>query len=216
MKKKLTYRDQLLELSRIYNVREIQEYIKSKKNLTTGQLELILRKNKIIIPKDFKTSFFKENISKPLSKVSRKIDDIKDDTSKTVTRYSRKITYFKEDSSRTITGFFYNLWKRVGNAGLGFLNVIPKLGQTYYSFFSNFFTNLFHGIYNQQVNKGKVGKVILSFFVVAGVITIVVSGVTTFKNIEKSGDTLIVKKEIEKTEKKPEVKNLKLKRRKRK
>ena len=62
MKKKLTYRDQLLELSRIYNVREIQEYIKSKKNLTTGQLELILRKNKIIIPKDFKTSFFKENI----------------------------------------------------------------------------------------------------------------------------------------------------------
>ena len=31
MKKKLTYRDQLLELSRIYNVREIQEYIKSKK-----------------------------------------------------------------------------------------------------------------------------------------------------------------------------------------
>jgi len=37
MKKKLTYRDQLLELSRIYNVREIQEYIKSKKNLTTGQ-----------------------------------------------------------------------------------------------------------------------------------------------------------------------------------
>ena len=86
------------------------------------------------------------------------------------------------------------MWKRVGDAGLGFLNVIPKLGQTYYSFFSNFFTNLFHGIYNQQVNKGKVGKVILSFFVVAGVITIVVSGVTTFKNIEKSGDTLIVKK----------------------
>ena len=70
-----------------------------------------------------------------------KIDDIKDDTSKTVTRYSRKITYFKEDSSRTITGFFYNLWKRVGNAGLGFLNVIPKLGQTYYSFFSNFYVN---------------------------------------------------------------------------
>ena len=216
MKKKLTYRDQLLELSRIYNVREIQEYIKSKKNLTTGQLELILRKNKIIIPKDFKTSFFKENISKPLSKVSRKIDDIKDDTSKTVTRYSRKITYFKEDSSRTITGFFYNLWKRVGNAGLGFLNVIPKLGQTYYSFFSNFFTNLFHGIYNQQVNKGKVGKAILSFFVVAGVITIVVSGVTTFKNIEKSGDTLIVKKEIEKKEKKPEVKKPQVKKEKKK
>ena len=44
MKKKLTYRDQLLELSRIYNVREIQEYIKSKKNLTTGQLRINFKK----------------------------------------------------------------------------------------------------------------------------------------------------------------------------
>ena len=43
MKKKLTYRDKLLELSRIYNVKEIHDYIKSKKNLTSGQLELILR-----------------------------------------------------------------------------------------------------------------------------------------------------------------------------
>ena len=46
MKKKLTYRDKLLELARIYSVREVQDYIKSKKNLTSGQLELILRKNK--------------------------------------------------------------------------------------------------------------------------------------------------------------------------
>ena len=53
MKKNLTYRDKLLELAQIYGVREIQEYIKRRKNLTTGQLELILRKNKIIIPNDF-------------------------------------------------------------------------------------------------------------------------------------------------------------------
>ena len=38
--------------------------IKNRKNLTTGQIELILKKNKIIIPKDFKTSFFKENFCK--------------------------------------------------------------------------------------------------------------------------------------------------------
>ena len=42
---------------------KIQEYILKKKNLTSGQLELILKKNKIVIPKDFKTNFFKENIS---------------------------------------------------------------------------------------------------------------------------------------------------------
>ena len=70
MKKKLSYRDKLLELAYIYNVKEIQEYVKRKKNLTTGQIELILKKNKIIIPKDFKSSFFRENFSKPISKLN--------------------------------------------------------------------------------------------------------------------------------------------------
>ena len=51
MKKKLSYRDKLLELAYIYNVKEIQEYTKRRKNLTTGQIELILKKNKIIIEK---------------------------------------------------------------------------------------------------------------------------------------------------------------------
>ena len=44
MKKKLSYRDKLLELAYIYNVKEIQEYTKRRKNLTTGQIELILKK----------------------------------------------------------------------------------------------------------------------------------------------------------------------------
>ena len=42
MKKKLSYRDKLLELAYIYNVKEIQDYTKNRKNLTTGQIELIL------------------------------------------------------------------------------------------------------------------------------------------------------------------------------
>ena len=204
MKKRLTYRDQLLELAKIYNVREVQEYIKRRKNLTSGQLELILRKNKIIIPKDFKTNFFKENFSKPLSRVSRRIDDFKEDSSRAANRVSRKIVYFREDSSRSVASFFYNLWKSIGSAGLGFLNIFPKLGSTIYNFFGNALTDLFHGIYNQQVNKGRAGKVIVSFFVIIGAITIIVSGVTTFNNLEKSGEKQIVEKE-EKI-KKPEVK----------
>ena len=44
MKKKLSYRDKLIELAYIYDVKEIKEYQKSRKNLTTGQLELILKK----------------------------------------------------------------------------------------------------------------------------------------------------------------------------
>ena len=47
MKKKLTYRDKLIELAYIYDVKEIKDYEKSRKNLTSGQLELILKKNKI-------------------------------------------------------------------------------------------------------------------------------------------------------------------------
>ena len=43
MKKTLSYRDKLLELGRIYNISEIQNYIKRKKNLTTQQIEHILR-----------------------------------------------------------------------------------------------------------------------------------------------------------------------------
>ena len=44
MKKKLSYRDKLIELAYIYNVKEIKDYEKRRKNLTTGQLELILKK----------------------------------------------------------------------------------------------------------------------------------------------------------------------------
>ena len=36
MKKKLSYRDKLLELAYIYNVKEIQDYTKRRKNLMTA------------------------------------------------------------------------------------------------------------------------------------------------------------------------------------
>ena len=50
MKKDIPYREQLIELSRLYKVPEVKSYIKSRKNLTTSQLELILLKNKIPLP----------------------------------------------------------------------------------------------------------------------------------------------------------------------
>ena len=204
MKKKLTYRDKLLELAKIYNVKEIQEYIRNRKNLTSGQIELILRKNKIVIPKDFQTNFFKENFTKPLNKISRRIDDLKEDSSRRASRVSRKITYFKEDSSRSFYRFIINSWRSAGHAGLGFLNVLPKVGVTIYDFFGRTLTNLFNGIYDQQINKNKAGKIVVVFFVIVGAITILVSGVTTFINLENSNKEQIVKKEEEKN--KPEVK----------
>ena len=204
MKRKLSYRDQLIELAQIYDVKEIKDYVKRRKNLTTGQLELILKKNKIIIPKDFKTNFFKENFTKPLSRVSRRIDDFKENSSRKASKVSRQIVYLREDSSRTFSRFLSNLWRGAGNVGLGFLNIFPKVGAVIYDFFGDLLTNVFHGIYDQQVKKGKAGKVVVAFFVIAGVMTVIVSSVTTFNNIEKSEKKQIVTKE-EKI-KKPEVK----------
>ena len=203
MKKKLTYRDKLLELASIYKVKEIQEYIRRRKNLTSGQIELILRKNKIIIPKDFQTSFFKENFTKPISRISKQIDDIKDDSFKSVNKFSRKISDLKEDSKNFSVNFFSNLWNSAGKAGLGFLNIFPKLWETIYNFVGNLLTDLFHGIYNQKINTNKANSAIIGFFVIIGVVTIVISGITTFNNPNKINQVEIVKKQKE--IKKPEI-----------
>ena len=209
MKKKLSYRDKLLELAQIYNVKEVQEYIKRRKTLTSGQIELILRKNKIIIPKDFQTNFFKENVAKPLSRASKQIDGFKEDSKKAVSKFSRKLVYFQEDSSRSIGRFFYNLWKTSGDIGLNFLNIIPKLGKTVFSSSTSLLVNVFHGIYNQKINPSKARTAIISFFVIVGVVVILISGGTAFKNSENNFKNQIVKKpevKIKKEVKKPETK----------
>ena len=77
MKKKLSYRDKLIELAYIYSVKEIQDYVKSKKNLTIGQLELILKKNSVAIPKDFKSNFIKDNFIKPISRIQNNFSEFK-------------------------------------------------------------------------------------------------------------------------------------------
>ena len=230
MKKKLSYRDKLLELGYIYNVKEIQDYVKSKKNLTTGQLELILKKNSIVIPKDFKTNFIKENIIKPISKIKINIAEFKEDQIKVKNRFLRKTENFKHDIKRKFSGSLKILWNKLGVIGLNFLNIIPKLGNTFYSFFSNTLIEFFSGIYNQQINPKSARNVIIGFFVIAGLTTITITGVTNYtktdklKNIqvqkpeaqEKSAKTkTIVKKkekkpkntiQVKKKEKKPEFK----------
>ena len=48
--KQIPYLDQLLELGKLYKIDELKLYAKSKKKLTTSQIELILLKNKIRLP----------------------------------------------------------------------------------------------------------------------------------------------------------------------
>ena len=74
MKKNLSYREKLLELSRIYKISEIQNYIKRKKNLTTHQIEHIL-KNNVPIPKDHNVSFLREAFQILFQKREKKYQD---------------------------------------------------------------------------------------------------------------------------------------------
>ena len=192
MKKNPSYRDKLLELAKIYRVKEIQEYIRRRKNLTAGQIELILRKNKIIIPKDFQTNFFKENVTKPISKISRQINIFKEDSSKILNKLSKRASYLKQDTFDIFFNFFSSLWKNLGNAGVGFLNIFPKLWKTVYNFVGNLLTDLFNGIYNQKINTNKANNAIIGFFVIVGIVTIVISGITTFNNPKKIDKNQIV------------------------
>jgi uncharacterized FlgJ-related protein len=194
MKKKLSYRDKLLELSFIYDVKEVQEYVKNRKNLTTGQLELILKKNKIAIPKDFKTSFIRENFTKPISKIKNNIAEFRDNQIKAKNKFLRKTENFKYDSQRQISGKIKGLWKNLGTIGLNFLNIIPTLGQTFYKFFVGTFIDIFNGIYNQQINPKSAKTAIIGFFVIVGVTTLIISFSSKFSNLNQ-----IQKVEIEKT-----------------
>ena len=186
MKKKLSYRDKLLELAYIYNVKEIQDYTKRRKNLTTGQIELILKKNKIIIPKDFKTSFIKENFSKPISKLKSNLIEYKEEKIKDKNRFFRRVENYKYDTSRKFNHSLSILWKGAGIVGLNFLNIIPKLGRTIGSFFGTIFTDIFNSIYNQQIDQKSARNVIIGFFVIVGVSTAIVGGFKAYKNYDFS------------------------------
>ncbi len=209
MKKKLSYRDKLLELAFIYSVKEIQDYVKSRKNLTTGQIELILKKNKIIIPKDFKTSFFKENFYKPISKLKSNIIGYKEEKIKDKNRFLRRVENYKHDTRRKVNHSFSSLWKVIGNIGVNFLNVLPKLGYTVTSFFGKLFTDVFNSIYNQQIDQKSARNVIVGFFVVVGLTTAIFFGVNTYKNFDFSKEIIKTKKlenKLEKETKKPDIK----------
>ena len=208
MKKKLSYRDKLLELAYIYDVKEIQDYTKRRKNLTTGQIELILKKNKIIIPKDFKTNFFKENFTKPISKIKLNLESFKEEKIKDKNRFFRRVENYKYDTSRKVNHGINSLWKSAGNAGINLLNVIPKLGNTVGKFFGNVFTDVFNSIYNQQIDHNSARKVIISFFIIAGVSTTIFAGYSAYKNFDVFKTKIETKKTepIVKKDKKPEIK----------
>ena len=206
MKKKLSYRDKLIELAYIYDVKEIKDYQKSRKSLTTGQLELILKKNKIIIPKDFKSNFLKDTFIKPISKAKSNLVEFKEDQIKAKNRFIRKAENLKHDTKRNINRSLQNLWTGLGKIGLNFLNIIPQLGKVIYAFFGDLFTNIFNAIYNQQIDPKKARNVIGGFFIIVFATSITISAVNYFGDHQTIKKAEVKKPEVKKEVKKPKPK----------
>ena len=87
---------------------------------------------------------------------------------------------FSETS--TIARSFKELWNNLGQIGLNFLNIIPKLGKAIFEFLGNLFTDLFHGIYTQQIQPQKAKKVIIGVTAVVVVMTVTFCGINYFSD----------------------------------
>ena len=212
MVKNLSYREKLLELSRIYKISEIQNYIKRKKNLTTSQIEHILKKNKVPIPKDFNVSFFEKNFSKPLSKAGKNVTGFYGDTSKGLSRMVSKTgkgaTGIYDNTTSGIASFFVSLWRGVGLAGLNVLNIIPKLISTIYNFFGDLFVNTFSSFYDQKIEEKKAGKIVAGVGYIAIIGVMAVLGYTVIDNFKEDKLIFETKKQDEqKIEKKIDTNN---------
>jgi Bax protein len=147
---------------------------------------------------------------KPVGKIKSNLREYKENKIKDKNRAIRKLENFKLDTNRKISRAFKDLWSQLGKIGLNFLNIIPKLGKVIYEFFGNLFTDLFHGIYNQQIEPQKAKRVIIAIASVAVITTITFSGVNFLYDGELSKKPEINKElkkpEIKKEVKKPEIK----------
>ena len=201
MKKNLSYRDKLLELGKIYKISEIQNYIKRKKNLTTHQIEHILKKNNVPIPKDFNVSFFKKSISNPISKAGKEVSGFYTDTSDGVEKFFKKTkkgaSGIYDDTTGGVGNFLVIIWRNLGNIGIGILNTFPKLFSTVAQFVSNAFVETFSSFYTSKVEQSKTNKLVKGFGIVVFLCAI---GIVIFSLKEKfdQGNNIQVKVEKEK------------------
>ncbi len=213
MKKNLSYRDKLLELASIYKISEVQNYIKRKKNLTTHQIEHILKKNNVPIPKDFNVSFFKKSISNPISKAGRGVSGIYSDTTEGVGKFFKRTkkgaTGLYDDTTGGVGNLFISLWRNSGNLGLGILNTIPKVFNTVSTFISDALVNLFSSFYTSEVEKTKTNKLVKGFGVVVFVCAIGITFFTLkerYDGIDVTQSVQVEKEKSKKIEKQKEVK----------
>ena len=95
------------------------------------------------------------------------IEEFKDDQIRKKNRLIRKTENLKYDTQRKINSSLRNLWNNLGKVGLNFLNIIPTLGKTFHDFFAKILTELFNGIYNQQINPKNAKSLIIGCVIIA-------------------------------------------------
>ena len=120
MKKNLSYREKLLELSKIYKIGEVNSYIRNKKYLTTPQIEHILKKNKVPIPTEINKSLLEiqvKKISRPVYSTGNKINNFFGD----VWSFSIKLVF---KFFKSILNFLFSISKMFFKTCLINVNVI--------------------------------------------------------------------------------------------
>ncbi len=168
MKKNLSYRDKLLELANIYRIGEIQAYDKSKKYLTTPQIEHILKKNKVPIPTELKKNIFEiqaKKISKPFFSTGNKIKDSISDTKYNI---KRSLNNSKQSIIDLFNGFISSIIKFFIYLGKTIIEIIFGIGRSilnFCSFVSKTTINFFNGIYNFNVETKKVNQLVSVFLI---------------------------------------------------
>ena len=187
MKKNLSYRDKLIELSQIYKISEVQEYIKRKKNLTTSQLELILKKNNVPIPKDFNVGFFQKNFTKPINKAGKGLSGIYDETTDGITKITKKtsrgVTGFYDGTTGGIKKFIISSWRNLCDVSFGILNTFPKLISTFTSLISKIFYESFSVFHNPSIKEKSANKLVGILGAVIIISGIGIIGYTVFETL---------------------------------
>jgi len=170
MKKNITYRDKLLELAEIYKISDIKIYTKNKKNLTTAQIEHILKKNRVPIPSERNKSIYEiqsKKIIKPFFTVSSKFNGAIYNTGKNINKlfslYYKNIRNFLISSKDNFFGLCYFINKKT----IAILN--------------NF--------YNLDIDIKKTNRIVSSFVVGTITIGVSLSLFTIFNNLNKEGKT---------------------------
>mgnify|MGYP001169612725 CR=1 FL=1 len=182
MKKNMTYREKLLELARIYRISEINNYAKNKKTLTILQLELLLKKNKVTIPKEVNKNLIQiqaKKISTPIFSFGKNVRNFLESI---ISNTIKTIFLFK----KTLINIAYFFKTGINN----FLNFISKTT-----------IELLNNFYNFKVEEKKANKVVAQISLVVLILAVSLTG---FSFYSKKQNIFEITKPLFKVEKKQE------------